>query len=279
MKKLMTYGLIILSLVTVLLSGCAEQELSQEEVEQLVSDVLQVNAKVETCKFDLHTITTIEQFGGTMPNTSTMEGTGSGAIDSANRKMQMLLNMDINIPNKETKSMSLESYIVGGWMYITMNLPDEGETQAKMQIPDEIWDQQSQIDQQIRFLETADNVTYIGTENIDGSTCYVVEIEPSLEVLGEFLSKIEMPEIDGVDPLDINFADLVKEMSFKQWIDKDSHLIIKTESRMNMEIRPEDVGADEVEFERITMQQTSDMEFYDYNTAVSIEAPTDVSQE
>jgi len=169
--------------------------------------------------------------------------------------------------------MSIESHIDGGWMYVTMNLPEEEEKQVKMQMPDDMWDKQSQLEQQSRLLRTAEEIVSLGSGSVDGTSCYLVEIVPAADFLDEFLSQIEMPEIEGVEPLDLNFRDLVKEMSFKQWIAKDSYLILRSATQVLMEFVPEDVGATEDDFEKITINQTSEMSFYDFNEVVSIEIP------
>jgi len=273
MKKIAAISILIFAAVLTLLTGCTDEELTQEEIEQLVNEVLVTNAEVETCKFDMDTYTTIETIGGSGSGEGIMTGHGFGAIDSVNKRMQLVLNMDISLPEGDKQTMSIESHIDGGWMYITMNLPEEEEKQVKMQLPDDMWDKQSQLEQQTRLLRTAEKVVSLGSGNVDGNSCYLVEIVPDAVLLNEFLSQIEMPEIEGVEPLDINFSDLIKEMSFKQWIAKDGYLILKSATEVLMEFVPEDIGATEEDFERITVNQTSEMSFYDFNEAVSIEIP------
>lgn len=273
MKKIAAIGVLILTIMVTILTGCTDEELTQEEIEQLVNDVLVTNAEVETCKFDMDTFTTIETIGGPDSGEGVMTSHGFGAIDSVNKRMQLVLNMDISVPERDKQTMSIESHIDGGWMYITMNLPEEEEKQVKMQMPDDMWDKQSQLEEQSRLLRTAEEVVSLGSGNVDGNSCYLVEIVPDANFLNEFLSQIEMPEIEGVEPLDLKFSELIKEMSFKQWIAKDSYLILRSATRVLMEFVPEDVGATEDDFEKVIIDQTSEMSFYDFNEAVSIEIP------
>jgi len=273
MKKIAVLSILIITAVLTILTSCTDDALTQEEIEQLVNDVLVTNAEVKTCKFDMDTLTTIETAGGSDSGEGVMTGHGFGAIDSVNKRMQLVLNMDINMPEQNKQTMSIESHIDGGWMYITMNLPEEEEKQVKMQMPDDMWDKQSQLEQQARLLRTAEEVVSLGTGNVDGTSCYLVEIVPATDFLDEYLSQIEMPEIEGIEPLDINFRDMIKGMSFKQWIAKDSYLILRSAIQVSMEILPEDVGATKEDFEKITLNQTSEMSFYDFNEAVYIEIP------
>ena len=224
----------------------------------------------------MDTLTTIETIGGPDSGEGIMTGHGFGVIDSENKRMQMVLDMDISISERDKQTMSIESHIDGGWMYVTMNLPEEEEKQFKMQMPDDMWNRQNQLEQQARLLRTAEEVVSLGSGTVDGISCYMVEIVPADDFLDEFLSQIEMPEIEGVEPPDLNFRDLVNEMSFKQWIAKDSYLILRSATQVLMEFVPEDVGASEDDFERITMNQTTEMHFYDFNEAVSVEIPEEV---
>jgi len=276
MKKIAAISVLFFATILTILTGCTDEELTQDEIEQLVNDVLVTNAEVETCRFDMDTLTTIETTGGSDSGEGIMTGHGFGVIDSANKRMQMVLDMDISIPERDKQTMSMESHIDGGWMYVTMNLPEDEEKQFKMQMPDDMWNKQSQLEQQARLLRTAEEVLSLESGNVDGTSCYVVEIVPAADFLDEFLSQMEMPDIEGMDPLDLNFRDLIKEMSFKQWIAKDSYLILRSATQVLMEFVPEDVGATEDDFERITVNQTSEMSFYDFNEAVSIEIPDEV---
>ena len=275
MKRIAFLGLLVITLMTSLLVGCADKELTQEDLEQLVNDVLVANAEVETVKFDMNTTTKMEMIGGPQPDGATMIGEGTGAIDSANKKMQIIIDMDIDVPGKEKQSMPMESYLVDGWMHIKVSVEEKGAQWVKMQFPDDMWDSQSQISQQIELLKTAKEVNFLGSEDVNGTDCYVVEVVPGTQALNKMLSQIQMPDIEGADLSQLSFADMIKEMSFKQWIAEDGYLIMKSETHVVMEITPEDVGASVEEFQKITADQSAVMVFYDYNEPVSIELPVE----
>jgi len=279
MKRIAFLGVLILALTTSLLAGCTEKELTQEDMEQLVNDVLVVNADVETVKFDMNTTTKMEMIGGPEPDGATMVGEGTGAIDSTNREMQIIMDMDVDVPGKEKQSMPMESYLVDGWMHIKVSVEEQGAQWMKMQLPDEMWDSQSAIGQQIEFLETAEEVNFQGREDVNGTDCYVVEVVPSAEALNKMLSQIQMSDMEGADLSQFSFSETIKEMSFKQWIAEDGYLIMKSETHVAMEMSPEDVGASVEEFQKITVDQNSVMVFYDYNEPVSIELPIEALEE
>ena len=275
MKRIAFLSVLILTLMASLLVGCADKELTQEDIEQLVNDVLVANAEVETVKFDMNTTTKMEMIGGPQPDGATMVGEGTGAIDSINREMQIIMDMDVDVPGKAKQSQPMEAYLVDGWMHIKVSVEEKGAQWVKMQLPDEMWDSQSQISQQTEFLKTAKEVNFLGSEDVNGTDCYVVEVVPSTEALNKMLSQIQMPDIEGADLSQFSLNDMIKDMSFKQWIDQDGHLIMKSETHVVMEISPEDVGASVEEFQKITSDQSTVMVFYGYNEPVSIELPAE----
>jgi len=278
MKRFIVLGASLLALMASLLVGCAGGELTEAEMEQVLTDVLTANAEVDTCKFDLNMQATIEMSGGPEPGGASMLGSGTGVVDSAAREMHMIMNTIIDTPDDGEVELSAEYYVVDGWMHIKMNLPDQGEQWMKMQMPEEMWEAQSQIEQQLELLETADEANYLGTEDVDGTPCYVVEIVASAEALGKLMSQYQLPEMEGVDLGEFDLTDMMKEMSVKQWVAKDSYLFMKTENHILLEILPGNVGASEEEFGKITEDITSEMKFYDYGEAVSIELPEEALQ-
>ncbi len=150
------------------------------------------------------------------------------------------------------------------------DIPGQGKQWVKMELTEEMWQQQSQIDQQIELLKSATAVNFVGSETVDGTACYVVEITPSMEALGNLLSQ---QQTTGIDFSQLNLADLFKEMSVKEWIAKESYRVMKAEVDMLLEMRPADVGATEADFDKMTMDINMGMRLYDYNQPVSITLP------
>jgi hypothetical protein len=268
--------ILALSLVLILafaFVGCAEEELTQEEVDQIVANAVAASAEVDSYKFDMNMpMTTMEVIGGAQPGEMAMAVDGAGVVDNASQEMQMTMNMTMDIPEQGEQEMAMETYLVGEWMYMKMSMDEQW---MKMQLTEEMWEPQSQIDQQVELLETATEVNYLRSENVDGTACYIMEIVPSMEALGNSLSQRlgMIPGMEGIDFSELDLASLFKEMSFKQWIAKDSYLTMKSGAHMLMEMSPGDVGATGEDFEKMTMSMDTVTELYDYNQAVSIELP------
>ena len=159
-------------------------------------------------------------------------------------------------------------------MYMKLDMPVIGEQWMKMALTEEIWQSQSQVDPQIELLVSAAEVRLLGSENIRGVPCYVVEIVPEMGILGNLLTQQQgMTGMEGIDLGQLNLADLFKEMSVKVWIAEDSHFLAKSEINVLIEVSAGDVGGAEGDFEEITLDMTVGMELYDYNQGVSVELP------
>jgi len=267
-KKILVLSLALIMSFT--LVGCAGGELTQEEIDRIVTNV--TTAQFDTVQLDMDMSMTVEVVGGSKPGETTMVGSGTGVMDRANREMQMTMNMTIDIPDQGEQEMATEVYLVGGWMYTSVDIPDVGKKWIKRKLSEEIWQQQGQIEQQIELLKTAVEVSYLGSEEVNGSACYVFKVVPSMETLGKLLSQ-ETSSMGGVDFSNLNLADLFEEMSVKEWISKDSYQIMKSEVSAVLEIHPEDVGATKSNFEKMTMDMNTAVRFHDYNQPVSITLP------
>jgi len=275
LKKILIISALVLLIIAGLLAGCAEGKLSQQQLEQMVTDVLTANAAVETCKFDMDILTDIEIIGGSNAGKVPMTAKGTGIVDSVNKKMQMTLNMTIDIPDKGKQEIPAMYYFVDGWMYMKMSIPGQGDQWLRMKMPADMWDQKSQLNQQLKLLGTAENVEYMGTEDVNGTSCHVVQITPSSEALRDMISQVELPEMGGIDLTSIDLADLLKVITVKEWIASDTNLFVKTEQHMVIEINAEDFGAAKDDFQKIVEDINVNMRLYDYNKSVTIELPVE----
>lgn len=255
--------------LSVTLVGCVGG-LPQEEVNQIIANV--TSAEYDTVKFDVEMPMTMEVVGGSEPGTMSMVVDGTGVMDMANEEMQMTMNMTVDIPGAGEQEMAMEAYIVGGWMYTKMDFLELGEQWTKMEVTEEMWQQQGQIEPLLEFLVTAVEINYLGSKTVSGTECYLFEIVPDMEALGELLSQ----ETSGMGIMDFSqfdLAEMYKELSVKEWIAKDSYLLTKVEIEMVLEMSPSDVGAAEDDFDKMTMDIKIVESFYDYNEPVSIELP------
>jgi hypothetical protein len=149
-----------------------------------------------------------------------------------------------------------------------------------MPMTEEMWQSQSQFEQQVELLRTATEVTFHGSEKVNGTDCYVVEIVPDMATLFDILSasKQQMPSMGTIDMEALGMADWVKEMTVKVWIAKDSYLQIKSAIHMVMEVTAADLGGSEDDSGKMTADANIVMICYGYNEDVLIELPAEAQQ-
>jgi hypothetical protein len=267
--------ILVLSLVLVLsltFFGCAEGKLSEEEIDLIAAKAATATTEVDTVRFDMDMLMTIEMIG-VQPGGITVVVDGSATIDNADREMQMLMNMNTELPGEGELETVMDLYIIGEWLYMKIDIPGAGEQWLKMELTEEMWEMQNQIEPQIEMLQSAVEVNLLGSEDVNGTPCYVVEIIPSMEALSDLLAQQQTPGMEDLDFGELNLTDLFEKMSIIEWVAKDSYLLMKSEINMLMELSAEDVGATQGDFEKMTMDMNMEMILYDYNQAVSIELP------
>jgi hypothetical protein len=259
---------LVLSLAVV---GC-DQGLPQEEVDRIIENV--ANASFDTVKMDMDMTINMKVVGGSDPGDMTMWGDGAGVVDVANREMQMAMDMTMDIPELGEQTVATEYYLVGEWMYTGFDILGMGKQWMKTEATPGMWEQQNQLEKQIEVLKSAVEIKALADQTVGGTNCYVFEVVPSVEALGELLSQ-QSSAMGGVDYSQLNLADLVEEMKVKEWIAKDSYQVLKTEVYLRMQMLPEDVGAAEADFDKMVMDMNMTTRLYDYNQPVSIVLPSE----
>jgi len=265
-RKILALSLaLVLSLAVV---GC-DRGLPQDEIDRIVENV--ASAQFDSLKMDIDMDLAMTVKGGASPGQMTMTGSGTGIVDMASQEMQMAMDLSMDIPEMGVQTIATEYYLVGEWMYTSYDIPDLDKQWLKTAVTPGMWEQQSQVEQQIEFLKTAVKVKSLPDQAVDGTDCYVFEVVPSVEALGELLS--QQSSVIGMDLSQLNLADLFKEMRVKEWIAQDSYQVLKTEVYMQMQMQPADVGATEADFDTMVIDMNMAVRLYDYNQPVSIVLP------
>ena len=210
------------------------------------------------------------QVRGAQPMEVTMVADGTSTVDKVAEEGQVVMNVDFKSAQME-RAVTWKYYAVGGWLYVGGQVAGQAggwEKYQKAKWTYNIWWLETGAGQQIKLLTTATEVNYLGSEVVNGTDCYILEITPSMEVAANLISQ----QLQFIDPDIGEFkADLLKEISVKQWISKDSYLLMKAEAGVLLEMRPEDVGGGD--FEKMTIDMDIGARYYDYNQPVSITLP------
>ena len=277
------YKKVLLALLALIMTipfvACAAHEQTNEElglpsVYEIMLGVTEAQSKISTYQFDMYmnidatTNASNESFDGTI-----LMGI-NGAIDLENSQMSMDMNMIMEDLSEDDFSLSMGMYVVDEFMYIMTDIPEMGPMWMKMEMPILDWGEFDQIDSQIELLVDAVEVNVIGSEEIKGIVCYVLEIIPDMEQLWQIA--MQQSGITGEEMLpEINedfISQMFKDFSVTQWIAKDTYLLTKVKIDMNMEVTPEAMGFPG-ETGSMAMEITIDLFAYDYNQPVSIELP------
>ena len=270
MKTLRIVLALALALVlSAALVGC-NRGLPQDEIDRIIENV--TNAQFDTVKMDMDMTIDMEIVGGTQPGTVVVTGSGNAIMDIANQEIQMTMNMTMDIMGMDVQEVPTSSYLVGEWLYTSVSAPGLGTHWFKKAVTPGMWEQQSQVEQQMEFLRSAADVRVLADQAVYGTDCYVFEIVPSVEALGELLSQQGTATV-GMDFSRLDLAELFEEMRVKQWIAKDSYQVLKTEVYMRMRMDPDDVEASAVDFDEMIIDIDMTMWLYDYDQPVSIVVP------
>jgi hypothetical protein len=258
---------------SLILTGCESKE---PTIQELLTNTITAMEKVNSYTVDYDMAMDMDITGGKDAMKMTMAADGMGAMDVSDKKMQMTMDMDVQIPGTGTSQMSMtmsvEMYMVEGWMYTKMNIPGAGEQWSKTKVQDEI--SQDQAAQLMILLESSTTSTLQGTEKVNGTDCYILEVVPDMNTLWQWAMSQQGSNSAGeLDLSQFDLSKVIKDFGIKYWIAKNNSQIIKAEAEMTMDMDAETVGASAEDFESMTMLMNIGMTFSDYNKTVNIELP------
>lgn len=282
MERKAIAGLIaVVAIVAVAMcAGCVEEKrMSTAEIKEMV---LATAENTDTYKFDINMTQKTLISNETDETEMTMTSKGSGVMDRTSKKMKLEMMMTMQLPEEaeipETKEMKMDIYLINNTLYtkMDMGIPMMPAQWTKREMPEEYWESQNRIGQQMELLNIS-KAELLEDEKVNDVDCYVLKLMPDIEKYWETVMKQEglgelMQNLRQNDSFDI--GKLIKEMSIKQWIAKDTKFPVKTEVQIKMAMSSADLNIPETEEEfTMTMDQRTNIVFYDYNKPVTIELP------
>lgn len=254
-------------------------------VEELMEGINDAAANMKSYRFDMNMDLemTGESEGVPMEVAMTMDTTG--VFDSENMEMMMDASMVMETSDEEEIEMAVKMYIIDGMVYSFTDMPLMGieGTWMKQALPAGTWEMMTQQVNQVESMFGilgAMKFEISGIEKVSGKDCYVLEVNPDPEDMwelfaGQAASAGEIGSFlgDAEEYLD----EILKDMSVKYWIDKNTYFLSKAEMNMTMKITPEIMDYPEEEGE-VDMTMTMSMNTYDYNQPVSIVLPAEAAE-
>lgn len=250
------------------LSGCGT-ELSAQ---QISSNTIENCTTLQTFRATQTGQEVIEVTGGSNPGNFTLLSNSAGTSNSLAREMQYTSDISMYISGVEGKQNgSGDIYIMGGWIYMKVSVPGEGVQWLKQKLSDDIWLSENQVAQQAQILRTSHNPIKLGSEEVNGVDCYIIQVTPEINTLIKSGLAEQLSEYGDVKNLD--WGQVVKYNSAKVWIAKDKYLPTKFYWDISLEILPQELGKTTNYFDKIAINITFQMKFYDYNQPVVIQLP------
>ncbi len=263
------------TLLLVAATGCAANPMSEEAIQRTVEDVIAANMAVETTTFDIVMEVTVDVHGAAETEQTSVRGNGSGFIDSANETMHLVMTMTTAGPDQSPLEIPVEYFLVDGWMYVSASLPGEEGQWMKMQMPEGMWEQQNQVQQQIDLLKGADEVNYLGIEEVDGVKCYVVEIVPDMDSVRQMMAQMQgqIPSMGNLDLGALALEEMVKRVSMTQYVAVDGYLFMRTDEHMLIELTPSMLGMPDEAFDLMVEDISVTLVFGNHNEPATIQLP------
>ncbi|HEY55743.1 MAG TPA: hypothetical protein G4N91_05715 [Dehalococcoidia bacterium] len=263
---------LVLSLALVLsltFVGC--EGLPQGEIDQIIAGA--TASQFDTVSFDMRMPMEVSVTGESSTVTTSISlDINNGVMDVANEEMYYAMAIMMEMPLMGEQEVTGDVYLVDGWMYTRMEFFGLGEQWVKTEVNEETWQQQDPLSGQLEFLAAAVEVNYLRTETVDGVECYLFEIVPDMEALGELLSE-ETAGMGMIDFSQFDLAELCTDLSVREWIAVDSSLIMKVEIYLALEMSASEAGVSEEGIDSVTTEVTMVVNFHDYDEPVFIELP------
>ncbi len=259
-------------------NGGGSSDISQSD---LISKAMAAGDNMETCEFSMGVKMTMD--GESMGESFSMaiDMNGNGVIDNINEEMEMVmdmgLRMDMGLMGDMDIDTEMEVYVIDNITYTKtgemMGMPEQW---TKMEIPG-AWEQQDMVSQQTELLKAA-QIEISDGGNVNGASCYKVEMTPNMRDFFEMMMQQQgvSDSLGGSAlPADMDMeeiADMIKDFSVTQWYAKDTLFPMRAEMTMDIVMTPEMMDMPE-EQGTMKMDMTTNMDFKNYNEAVSITLP------
>lgn len=198
----------------------------------LAQSVIEASAGITSYEFEATAVTTTTASGFSFTANSVTEG----RFDLENEAAH--IDTTVTAQGTETR---VENYLVDGWTYIKYDTAfappgfTSGQWYKIAMTPTEWeanWDSNSQEEQNELLFGDAE-LTILGSETINGTDCYKIDLIPDKAA---FLAYLEAQgTTDSADDID-NVEQALQNIEFTGWVAKDTSWLVRTEMTMQMTI-------------------------------------------
>ena len=255
------------------------QKKEMTTAEEIRDAIVEAWANAETAQFDTNSTCNITKKNGE-PSEVLLRIilTGTDILDEANQEMKTEAKVRFYLPPEggDTIDGEMEQYFVPKAIYTKITISGQPTIWTKEDMERD-WEEMSPIKQEMELL-TSGQVELLGSEEVNGTDCYLLKVVPSIEKLWEQMVQSGWDDIiaeEKVDP-----QEMIESSSLRMWIAKDSLFLIKDKMEIRMVVNSEAVKLpleEEEKFEMIVDVKASSTT-RNYNQPVLIELPPEAEE-
>jgi len=240
--------------------------------QEIAANSISATAKMNSFKFDIDSSMSFTLPTEGTTTTMSMKQTATSAVNISEKQMDIAMNMVMEIPNQGTQNVTAEIYLVDGWMYMKANVPGVGDQWTKMKLTDELWAMQSKFSSMTDFLKSPVGLESTGSEKINGIDCYVLNVVPDIASLTSWMESQIQSGQTGIDLNGLDMSKILQNFTVKEWIAKDSFLVVKQQIGIKLDMSSLDSG-NSIGANQMKMEMNVTLTFYDYGKPVIIQLP------
>jgi hypothetical protein len=264
---------------TAVWAGTPIEQLTQQQLQQLLADSIDKYEKLNTYRFDIIMVITTNVTGGSNPMktlfNTTMKGGTNIATDQTQMSMSMLIGSASEAFGYEEQSLGYDLYAMPDWLYLKMSITNMPDQWVKIKTSSDIKEflKFDSIDQEMLALESPSKIEYLETEQFNGVDCYVLSVSPSHQQLAEWL-KGQNGNLENMDWENLlNNPNNLLDFSLIYFVAKDTNLMMFMATNMTVSLSPAEAGVPTQDFDNMSMNIITEMTLLDHNQEFSVTIP------
>jgi outer membrane lipoprotein-sorting protein len=267
--KGISLALVLVLLAALALVGCSSSK-TAVSADEVVQDALAAQAEVENSRVDITIDASVKGAMGETELDVSLDGTVTGDMDWANKKMKGHMGMNVGLSGEITMALTItaDMYAFDNVSYMQMTMMGNKGDWAKDSLPIDFW-QTLDNTQLINGILQSTEAEHLKEEKVGGVSCYVLQLTPDIAALQQMLSQqsSDEEEIPNID-------DLISNLSIKVWVAKDTSYVTKIEMELSADI-PSEVLGGAAGGEGLDVNLTITMLFSNFNKSVPIQLPAE----
>jgi hypothetical protein len=272
LKKLLLISVSVVLILLFGLVGCGKALTTQNIIDNSIS----ASGKTTAYKLDMNSGVKVEGTLGGQPGSMNLQNSSANVVDSPNKQIQMNVNATADVTGQDKQTATINYYLMTDWMYVKLSIPQQDDKWVKMKIDANVLAAQDQLVQQMTLLKSASQVQEIGSEDINGIACYILNVTPDPAAISTWLRTLQQTtNIQELDLTGMDAGKLIKSSSLKLWINEKDFSLVQGNISILVSFDQSDLGANAQSGDKLDMNVTGTMKFHDFNVKAAITLPAE----